>query len=173
MAARYSQDDLERQRNEQGERFLKQLTDMFSQTRQDMAAQFLSRPEADARFEHLEQVVERIGSAMEKLTGNVANFHENVPRLYADRAEVKQEVAELRTEIEKLKTARETDMQRGYGFQIEDIRGRYKGDAAVERGWRVNAQQQSSQMLAWVIGGGFVFFTAAVSVVLALALRKP
>lgn len=172
-SSRYTQEEIERQRTEQGERFLQQLADMFAQTRTDLAAQFLSRPEADARFEHLEQVVERIGTAMEKLTTNEANFHENVPRLYADKAETKADVAELRTEIEKLKTARETDMQRGYGLQMNEMQGRYRGEAALERGWRQNAQQQTNQMLGWVIGGGFVLLSACVSIVLAVVLHKP
>ena len=164
-----AQDDLERQRAEQGERFLKQMGDMFAQTRQDLAAQFIPRGEGEARFDHLEQVVERIGTAMEKLTSNVTNFHENVPRFYAERTETKQDIAELRTEIEKLKTARETDMQRGYGYRIEDMQGRYKGDFSTQQQVYRQATRIDDRTLQWL----FLVLIAGLSVVLPILLRKP
>jgi hypothetical protein len=166
MATRDAQ-EIERLRIEQGQQFLKQMQDMFQQTRVDLASQFVPRSE----MEHVNDAVERVANAVEKLTGNVGSFHENAPRIFADRAETKQDLAELRTEIEKLKSVREADMQRGYGFRIEDMQGRYQGDMRTERGWRTNVQQQSTQTLGWIIGGGFVLFTTAVSIILALALR--
>lgn len=166
-----TRDELERVRVAQGEQFLKQMGDMFAQTRIDIDAKFIPKPVLEERFAHLDDAIDRMAAAVEKLTGNVASFHENAPRIYADRGETKQDLAELKTEIEKLKTAREADKERGYGFRFEDLQGRYKGDIGVERGWRVNSQQQGTQVLGWIIAGGFVFFTTAVSIILALVLR--
>lgn len=168
MATR-AQDEFERQRAEQGQQFLRQLSDMFAQTRQDMAQQYIPRNEGEARFEHLEQAVERAVSAVEKLTGNVATFHEAVPRIYAERAETKQEMAELRTEIEKLKTARETDMQRGYGSRIEDIQGRYRGDLSAQQQVYRQATRIDDRTLQWL----FLLLIGALTVVMPLLLRKP
>lgn len=172
MAARYSQEEIERQRAEQGERFLEQMGKMFAQTRSDLTQQFMPRPEAEARMDHLDQVVERIGMAIEKLTDSVAHSQESNPRIYADRAETKADMAELRTEIEKLKTARETDKERQFGYRYDDLGRIYKGDAGTERGWRVNAQQQGSQTMSWLIMGGITLLTIAINIIVALALRR-
>ena len=161
----------DRIRQEQGERFLKQLQDMFTTTRTDMASLFMPRAETQARMDHQDEMIEKLTVALEKLTSNVGNFHENVPHIYAERAETKAELGELRIEIEKLKTQRESDMQRDYGARFEDMKGRFKGDEKVERGWRTNAQESTTQMLAWVIGGGFVLLSAAVSIILTITRR--
>lgn len=166
-----AQEEIERLRIEQGQQFLKQMADMFTATRADLAQQYVPRTEMRSELDHTNEAVRRVAEAVEKLTGNVSNFHENAPRIYADKAETKQDIAALSTEIEKLKTARESDMQRGYDYRFDDMRGRYRGDVAVERGWRVNAAQQGNQMLGWVIGGSLALLTIAVNVILALALR--
>jgi len=157
----------ERIRQEQTERFLKQLTDMFAQTRTDLAQQFMPRNEAEARMEHTDQALDRMSAAVEKVAGSL----ENVPRIYAEKAETKQDLAELRTEIEKLKTARESDMQRGYGYRIEDIQGRYKGDIGVERAWRNNTQQQAISAQTWMVYGMIALVTIAANIILAMALH--
>lgn len=172
MTARSTyQEEIERRQAEQGERFLKQLGDMFQATRTDLAAQFIPRQEAETRFDHLEQVVERIGTAMEKLTNNTSNFHESAPRIFADRADTKADIAELRTEIEKLKTAREADKEKQYGYRVDDLGRVYKGDAGTERGWRTNAQQQGNQLIGWIIGISLALFTIAINIIVVLAMR--
>lgn len=170
MAARYTQEEIERQRNEQGERFLKQLGDMFAQTRVDLAQQFMPRPEAESRMNHLDQVVESIGTAMEKLTGNVSNFHENAPRIYADRAETKADLAEMRTEIEKIKTKQEADKEKQYGYRVDDLGRVYQGEAGIERGWRTNTQQQNAQVINYLIQGMIMILSILISVMLARLL---
>ena len=164
-----AQAEIERLRVAQGEQFLKQMGDMFQQTRVDIDSKFIPRPVLEERFTHLDEVIERLGLAVEKLTGNVSSFHENAPRIYADRAETKADVAELKTEIEKLKTAREADKERGYGYRFEDLQGRYKGDAYVERSWRSNAQAQGVQLNGWLIGGGLALMGVMVNIMIWLA----
>src|SRR5690242_4602539 len=97
---RDTQDKIEQLRVAQGEQFLKQMGEMFQQTRSDLAVQFVPRTEMRSEFDHTNDAIRRVAEAVEKLTGNVSNFHENAPRVFADRAETKQDLAELRTEIE-------------------------------------------------------------------------
>lgn len=174
---RAQQMEMEHQRQEQGERFMNQLAEMFKAQRQDMSLQYVPRPEFSAHMEKMDQVLEGLEKTVERIGGNVSTFHDNAPVRFADKSEMKDVLGELRTEIEKLKTARESDMQRGYGARFEDmqrgygsrfedIQGRYKGDAAVERGWRTSAQQSSQLALGWVIGGGFVLLAAILALVL-------
>lgn len=161
-----AQDEIERLRVAQGEQFLKQMADMFQQTRSDLAAQYVPRSEMD----HVNEAITRVANAVEKLTGNVINFHESAPRIFADRADTKQDLAELRTEIEKLKTARDADKERGYDYRFSDMQGRYKGDFAGERGWRQNAQQQSTNVIGWIIGISSGFLLLAINIIVVLAL---
>lgn len=176
----------ERIRAEQGERFIKQMSDMFVQTRSDMDQKFIPRPELEARLEHMDTVVERVVTAVEKLTANVENLRESNPQIFANRAETKQDQADLRaetkrdqadlrTEIEKLKTARETDMQRGYDWRYSDTQGRMRGEAAGERGWRGAMQERSTQQvnMLWVAGLALIgLVSPIVTIILTLALRK-
>lgn len=176
MSTRYEAEMERRQREEErqqqvAQQFLKQMADMFTQTRQDLSAQFMPRAETQARMDHMDEMVERIGTALEKLTTNVANYQENAPRIYAERAETKQEVAELRTEIEKLKTARETDIRHGYGSRIEDLRGQWQADAGIERDWRQGAFSRSTQVQSWVYAAGGILFASLISAIVYLSLR--
>ena len=183
MATRDAQAaEIERLRVAQGEQFLKQMGEMFSQTRLDIDAKFIPRTVLEERFAHVDDSIDRMAAAVEKLTGNVASFHENAPRIYADRAETKADMAELKTEIEKLKTARETDKERGYGWRYEDATRqygaryddqaqRYRGEAMLERGWRGQAQAQGTQLNGWLIGGGLSLGVLAVSIIVQLAMR--
>jgi antirestriction protein len=160
--------DEERRRDEYSERFLSKMEDMIAKPLSAMDQKYVPRPELEARFDHLEQIVADIGVAVKTVTSNVGSFHENVPRIYADKSETKQSIAELHTDIAKLETAFEAFKERQYGSRFEDMQGRYRGDERVERGWRKDTQQQSTQMLSWVIGGGLVLFTVAVNIMLAL-----
>jgi hypothetical protein len=113
----------------------------------------------------------------------VHTFHESVPTLYENRENALREYGEMHTAIAKLETAfdafkdrqygsRFEDMQRGYGMRYEDQGKRYEGDARTERGYRTQAQQMTTQALAWIISGGFVFFTTAVSIIIAVVLHR-
>lgn len=165
----------ERRREELGERFLKQMGEMLASSRAD----FVPRPEYEARTKKHEEILGRVEEVMDKLTSNVHMFHESVPTLYENRENAVREYGEIHTAIAKLETAfdafkerqygsRFEDMQRGYGNRFEDQGERYEGDIRGERGWRTQAQQQGTQTLTWVIGGGFVLFTTAVSIILAV-----
>lgn len=167
MPSRMAQDDLERLRVEQGQQFLRQMTDMFQQTRVDLAAQFVPRSE----LAHMNEAVERVAKAVEQLTNNVRDFRERAPRDFADRAETRQEINELRADMERIKTARESDKERGFDYRLEDVQGRYRGDAYVERTYRQGAQAQGSQLLGWVIGGASLLFATAVNIIIVLATR--
>lgn len=158
----------ERIRQEQGERFLTQLNDMFAQTRTDMAAQFMPRAETQARMDHLDEVVERIGSALEKLTGNVYNFHEGAPRIFADKAETKAEMAGLRTDIAKLETAFDAFKDRGFGWRFEDEQNRYKSALAGQQYERRERREQTNISLERWITIGIAIAMIAANVILAL-----
>src|SRR5258706_5077821 len=130
----------ERRKDERGERFIKQLADMFTASGQDIVGQIMPqimpRPEIEAGMEHQDQIAEQAITGIRDLTAIVSNLQQTVPRIYADRAETKESMAELRTEIEKLKTARESDKERQYGMRYEDQGKRYEGDMLGERGWQ-------------------------------------
>lgn len=176
MATREEARRLEEARQQElGQQFLRQMGDMFTQTRADMAAQFVPRPEFSAHMEKMDQVLEGLEKTVERIGGNVSTFHESAPRIFADRAETKQDIAELHTEIEKLKTARESDMQRGYGWRFEDVQGRMRADTVGERGWRGAMQERSTQTvnMLWLAGLALIgLVSPIVSLIVALALRK-
>lgn len=163
MATR-NNEDLERLRVEQGQQFLRQMTDMFQQTRVDLAAQFVPRSE----LAHMNEAVERVAKAVEALTGNVREFRERAPRDFADRAETKQDIAEMRAEVEKLKALYDSDLRRGFDYRVDDMQGRYRGDSYVERSWRGQTQARAEQVNGWLIGGGIAFAGMAVSIILAI-----
>src|SRR5258708_195318 len=154
----------ERRREELGERFLKQMGEMLASTRAD----FVPRPEYEARTKKHEDILERVEEVMDKLTSNVHTFHESVPTLYENRENAVREYGEMHTAIAKLETAFDAFRARQYGSRFEDMQGRYGGDERVERGWRQNAQQSSTQMLTWVIGGGYILFSTAAMIILAM-----
>jgi len=159
--------EVERLRVEQGQQFLKQMSDMFTQTRVDLAAQFIPRSE----MAHMNEAIERVARAVEQLTGNVRDFRESAPRNFADRSETKQDIDGLRAELEKVKAVYDADLRRGFDYRYDDMQGRYRGDMAGERGWRGQAQQQSSQLNGWLIGGGLALMGLAVNIILVLATR--
>ena len=177
----------ERIRQEQGQQqFLRQMSDMFAQTRTDMDQKYIPRPELEARLEHMDSVVERVMAAVEKLTANVENLRESNPQIFANRAETKQDQAELRaetkqdqadlrTEIEKLKTALDAFKERGYDWRYSDAQGRMRGDIAQERGWRGAMQERSTQQVdrMWIGALALIgLVSPIVSVILTLVLRK-
>lgn len=167
MATTRAQEE-ERIRHEQGQQFLKQLNDMFQQTRQDMSQQFVPRPEFSAHMEKMDQVLEGLEKTVERIGGNVSSFHENAPARFADKAETKSEMGELRTEIEKLKTARESDMQRGYGWRFEDEQGRYRSALASEQGLRSERREQTNISMERIITVGIAVAMIAANIVLAI-----
>src|SRR5262245_54765635 len=79
-------EEIKRRRIEQGQQFLRQMSDMFTATRQDLAQQFVPRSE----MVHMNEAIERVARAVEQLTGNVRDFREQAPRNFADRSETKQ-----------------------------------------------------------------------------------
>jgi archaellum component FlaC len=160
-------EDLERLRIEQGQQFLRQMTDMFQQTRVDLASQFVPRSE----MAHMNEAIERVARAVEQLTGNVRDFREQAPRNFADRAETKQDIDTLRADLEKIKAVYDADLRRGFDYRFDDMQRGYRGEANVERGWRSSAQQQGNQMLGWVIGGASLLFSIVINVVVVLATR--
>jgi archaellum component FlaC len=167
MPSRMAQEDLERLRVEQGQQFLRQMTDMFQQTRVDLAAQFVPRSE----MTHMNEAIERVARAVEQLTGNVRDFREAAPRNFADRAETRQELTEIRADVEKLKALYDADLRRGFDYRVDDMQGRYRGDAYVERGWRGQSQQQATQLNVWLVGALFLLISTAVPIIVTLALR--
>src|SRR5260370_4065836 len=115
--------DEERRREEMGRDFLKELRGLFDTSQSQLEQKFVPRPEVEARMDHQDTLIEKLGISVEKLVGGVQM-----------REDARRDLTELRVEIEKLKTAREADMQRGYGYRIDDMQGRYRGDERVERG---------------------------------------
>src|SRR5260221_16226 len=106
----------ERRREELGERFLKQMGDMLASTRAD----FVPRPEYEARTKKHEEVLDRMEDIVDKLTSSVHTFHETVPTLYENRDNALREYGEIHTAIAKLETAFEAFKDRTYGNRYED-----------------------------------------------------
>lgn len=166
MAARNTE-DLEKLRLEQGQQFLKQMSDMFTATRVDLAAQFVPRSE----WVHTNESIERVTRLVETLTKNLGEFREQVPRNFADRTETKQDIAEMRADLDKLKALYDADLRRGYDYRFEDVQGRYKGDMRTDQAWRANAQAQGVQLNVWLVGALFLVISTAIPIILTLALR--
>ena len=163
--------EYERRQQELGERFIEQFREMIDRSTQMMASNYVPRPELEARFQHQDEIIERIGTAIEKLTGSTSNFHENAPRIFADKTEIKGDIAELRTEIEKVKTNLDAFKEQGYGWRFQDAAGRMRGEASIERGWRQQSATQTSQAMGWAITAGLMLLVTAINVIITLALR--
>ena len=163
--------EYEQRQQELGERFIEQFREMIDRSTQMMASNYVPRPELEARFQHQDEIIERIGTAIEKLTGSTSNFHENAPRMFADKSEIKSDIAELRTEIEKVKTSLDAFKEQGYGWRLVDQTGRMRGEASLERGWRQQTMTQSSQAMGWIIGGGVMLLVTAINIIIALLMR--
>lgn len=165
----------ERKREEQGERFLKLMTDQFSKTREgiigDIMPQIMPRPEIEARMLHQDQLAEQALTAIRDLTAVVSNIRDTVPIRFQSKEDAQRDAADADKRLTLLETRIDTVQNRTFDRSYDELGKRFSGDISVERGWRRQAHDQSTQLLTWLVGGAAVLLTIAANIILALALR--